>query len=265
MLHNKKMQKIIASFLPPLVFQLAKRDIAGRYRGSLLGLAWSFVNPLLMLAVYTFVFGMVFRGQGSDRTGFALSLFAGLIIFNLFSECITRSPMLIVTNPSYVKKVVFPLELLPWVSLGSALFHAAASLLVLLLFLLISGRGIHATVLLTPLIIMPLIPVILGASWILSSIGVYIRDIGNLVGMGMTVLMFLSPIFYPASALPEKVRPWLFLNPLGLIIEQTRNVLLSGVLPDWKSLVIYLAVALPFAWVGRVWFNKTRKGFADVL
>ncbi len=248
-----------------LIAALTKREITGRYRGSILGLAWSFVNPLLMLAVYTFVFGMVFRGQGTDRTGFALSLFAGLLVFNLFSECIARSPMLIVSNPSYVKKVVFPLELLPWVSLGSALFHAAASLFVLLLFLLVSGHGIHATVLLAPFVLLPLLPVILGASWILSSIGVYFRDIGNLVGMGMTVLMFLSPIFYPASALPGGVRPWLFLNPLSLIIEQTRNVLLSGMLPDWKSLIIYLVVALPFAWAGRVWFDRTRKGFADVL
>ena len=248
-----------------LIAALSKREITGRYRGSILGLAWSFVNPLLMLAVYTFVFGMVFRGQGTDRMGYALSLFAGLIVFNLFSECITRSPMLIVSNPSYVKKVVFPLELLPWVSLGSALFHAAASFIVLLLFLAFSGHGIHATALLAPFVLLPLLPVILGASWILSSIGVYFRDIGNLVGMGMTVLMFLSPIFYPAASLPAKVRPWLFLNPLSLIIEQTRSVMLSGGLPDWKSLIFYLLFALPFAWAGRVWFDKTRKGFADVL
>ena len=252
-----------------LARQMVKREVLGRYRGSFLGLLWSFVNPVLMLAVYTFVFGIVFQarwGQGSgDRLEFALVLFAGLIVFNLFSECLTRAPGLVLGNVNYVKKVIFPLEILPWVSLGSALFHAAVSLGVLLLFLSFAGHGIAWTVLLLPLVLAPFVLLIQGLSWLLASIGVFVRDIGQVVGMAMTVLMFMSPIFYPADALPEAVRGWLFLNPLTFIIEQSRDVLIWGKLPDWSGLAVYSLIALAVAWAGLFWFQKTRKGFADVL
>ncbi|TRZ70653.1 MAG: ABC transporter permease [Rhodocyclaceae bacterium] len=253
----------------PLVLQMAKREIAGRYRGSFLGLLWSFVNPVLMLAVYTFVFSIVFqarwRNDGGDRFEFALVLFAGLIVFNLFSECVTRAPGLILANANYVKKVIFPLEILPWVSLCSALFHAAVNLAVLMIFLVVVGNGVPATVLLLPLVILPLFLLIMGVSWLLASIGVFIRDVGQFVGMLMTVLMFMSPIFYPVSALPESVRGWLFLNPLTFIIEQARDVAIWGKLPDWEGLALYTLLATGVAWAGLVWFQKTRKGFADVL
>lgn len=251
-----------------LVKQMVKREVIGRYRGSFLGLLWSFVNPVLMLAVYTFVFSMVFQarwGSGSgDKFEFALVLFAGLIVYNLFSECLSRAPGLILANVNYVKKVIFPLEILPWVALGSALFHAAISLSVLVIFQLLVS-SVSWTILLLPLVILPLLLLIMGASWLLASIGVFIRDVGQFVGMLMTILMFMSPIFYPASALPESVRNWLVLNPLTFIIEQARDVVIWGKLPDWGGLALYTLFALMAAWAGLFWFQKTRRGFADVL
>lgn len=248
---------------------MIKRDIIGRYRGSILGLLWSFVNPVLMLAVYTFVFSTVFQARWAGGSGsqfeFALLLFAGLIVFNLFSECVSRAPNLVLGNVNYVKKVIFPLEVLPWVTLGSALFHALVNLAVLLMFLSFSSLEIFWTVLLTPVVLLPLLPLILGICWLLASIGVFVRDTGQLIGMTLTVMMFLSPIFYPASALPEPVRDFLFLNPLTFIIEQLRAVLIWGQLPDWTGLAAYSLCSVLFAWAGLFWFQKTRKGFADVL
>ncbi len=253
----------------PLILQMVKREVVGRYRGSILGLLWSFVNPVFMLAVYTFVFSIVFKARwgqgGGNRYEFALVLFAGLIVFNLFSECVSRAPSLILGNVNYVKKVIFPLEVLPWVALGSALFHAGISLAVLLVFLAVVGHAVSWTILLLPLVVLPLLVLIMGLSWLLASIGVFVRDVGQFVGMVMTVLMFMSPIFYPASALPESVRGYLFLNPMTFVIEQTRDVVIWGKLPDWGGLAIYSTFALLVAWAGLVWFEKTRKGFADVL
>lgn len=252
-----------------LILQMIKREIAGRYRGSFLGLLWSFFNPVLMLSIYTFVFSIVFKsrwGQDSeDKFEFSLVLFAGLIVFNLFSECISRAPTLILTNINYVKKVIFPLEILPVVTLGSALFHAGVNLMVLLIFLVAKGHIPTWTSLLLPIILFPLLLLTLGLSWLLASIGVFIRDVGQFIGMLLTVLMFMSPIFYPTSALPEEVREYLFLNPLTLPIEQTRGVLIWGSLPDWPALSLYFGFTVLTAWAGLFWFEKTRKGFADVL
>lgn len=225
-----------------------------------------------MLAVYTFVFSVVFKvrlDQGAgiydDKFAFALLLFAGLILFNLFSECVSRAPGLILANVNYVKKIIFPLEILPWVALGSALFHAGISFLVLLIFLLIIDHPIHWTLVYLPLIVFPFLLLIMGISWLLASIGVFVRDVGQFIGLILTVLLFMSPIFYPASALPESVRDYLFLNPLTFIIEQTRGVILHGQSPDWLGLAVYYLIALSAAWIGLMWFEKTRKGFADVL
>lgn len=252
---------------------MIKREVIGRYRGSFLGLLWTFVNPILMLAIYTFVFGVVFKVRldpqntdiHDDKFAFALLLFTGLILFNLFSECLSRSPGLILANVNYVKKVIFPLEILPLVSLGSALFHAGISFLVLFTFMLVIDHPIHWTLICLPIIVLPLLLLIMGLSWMLASIGVYVRDIGQFIGLILTMLLFMSPIFYPASALPESVRDYLFLNPLSFVIEQARAVTLYGQLPDWIGLVIYYMLACVVAWSGLMWFMKTRKGFADVL
>ncbi|MCP3891328.1 MAG: ABC transporter permease [Desulfobulbaceae bacterium] len=252
-----------------LIITLIKREVVGRYRGSILGIFWSFINPIFMLGVFTFVFSVVFKARWStgseSKTEFALVLFAGLIVFNLFAECINRAPSLILSNVNYVKKVVFPLEILPWVALGSALFHAVISLGVwLTAYAFLFGLP-HATTLLLPLVFLPLVLLIMGMSWILSSLGVYLRDMSQFVGLLTTVLMFLSPIFYPASALPEAYRSYLLLNPLMPIIEQTRNILFWGVLPNMTMFGVYFLVAACIAWIGFAWFQKIRKGFADVL
>lgn len=254
-----------------LLTQLVRREVLGRYRGSLMGILWSFVTPALMLSVYTFVFSVVFQarwnvsGGSGDKVEFALILFSGLIVFNLFAECISQAPGLILSNTNYVKRVVFPLEILPLVSLGSALFHAGINFLVLLAALLVTGHGVGWSVIAFPLVLFPFLLLILGLTWGLAASGVFLRDIGQMVGMAITVLMFLSPIFYPVSALPESVQGWLFLNPLAFIIEQTREVMVWNRWPHIQGLLIYTVLASIVAWSGFFWFQKTRKGFADVL
>lgn len=252
-----------------LITALTKREVLGRYRGSVMGLLWSFFNPMFMLVTYTFVFSVVFKarwsGGGDSKTEFALVLFSGLMVFNLFAECITRAPGAVLSNVNYVKKVVFPLEILPVVGLLSALFHAAVSLVIWLLAYMILFGVPHITIIYLPLIVFPLILFIMGLSWALASLGVYLRDVGQSIGPITTVLMFLSPIFYPATALPEAYRHLLYLNPMTPVIEQTRGVLYFGTAPDLGMLAMYWAVTSLIAWLGFVWFQKTRKGFADVL
>lgn len=252
-----------------LIRASAKREVLGRYRGSAMGLLWSFFNPVLMLAVYTFVFSVVFKSRwpgGSDsKTEFALVLFAGLIIFNLFAECVNRAPSLILSNVNYVKKVVFPLEILPFVGLLSALFHGVISLAVWLLAYVILIGMPPATALYLPMILLPFILFIMGLTWLLASLGVYLRDVAQFISIVTTVLMFLSPIFYPATTLPEAYRHVLYMNPITPVIEQTRAVLYFGIKPDFETLAWSLLAMLFIAWLGFAWFQKTRKGFADVL
>ncbi|MGE3509530.1 MAG: ABC transporter permease [Vicinamibacterales bacterium] len=253
-----------------LVWQMTKRDLIGRYRGSLLGIAWSLLHPLLMLGVYTLVFSGIFKsrwqvGATEGTTDFAVVLFAGLLIHGLFAECVNRAPALILANPNFVKKVVFPLELLPWVSMGSALFHTGASLLVLFVGLAAGSLGMTPTILLFPIVVLPFVMFTMGVSWFLAATGVYLRDLGHVVGIATTVVMFLSPVFYASSALPEPYRWLLQLNPLTFIIEQSRDVLVWGRLPNWTGLLVYAAASLLVAQLGFRWFQKARRGFADVL
>ncbi len=208
--------------------------------------------------------GAADAGQGSHGE-FALVLFVGLIVHGLFAEVLNRAPGLILSNANYVKKVVFPLEILPVVGLGAALFHGLVSVGVLLAAFAIMNGFLPWTALLTPLVIAPLAVLTLGLAWFLASIGVYVRDVGQSISLVTTVMMFLAPVFYPVSALPEEYRGWLLLNPLTFIIEQAREVLIWGRLPDWAGLAVYLAGSIVVAWLGYAWFQKTRKGFADVL
>jgi len=252
-----------------LIKASTKREVLSRYRGSFLGLLWSFFTPLFMLAVFTFVFSVIFQarwgGGSNSKTEFALVLFAGLLVFNLFAECINRAPGLILSNTNYVKKVVFPLEILPFVGLLSALFHAFISLGVWLIAYALFFGIPHLTVLYLPLVLLPFCLFLMGLSWALASLGVFLRDVSQFIGLLTTVLMFLSPIFYPVTAFPEDYRYILYLNPLTTVVEQTRDVLFWGKTPDFFMLAIYWAVTLGIAWLGFAWFQKTRKGFADVL
>lgn len=252
-----------------LIIQMTKREVIGRYRGSVLGIAWSFFNPLIMLTVYTVVFSTVFQakwGVGSDsKTEFALVLFIGMIIHGVLAESMNNSPSLMLRNISYVKKVVFPLEILPWIVMGSTLFHALISMMVWSLFYIVVNHTFQWTIIFLPLVIFPLVLFSLGVSWVLASLGVYIRDIWQMTGVLTTVLLFMSPVFYPASMLPEPYQTIIYINPLTFIIEQARNVLMWGGVPNWSGLAIAYVVSMLVAWFGFIWFQKTRQGFADVL
>jgi lipopolysaccharide transport system permease protein len=252
-----------------LVYQLIKRNILGRYRGSMFGLVWSFFHPILMLAVYTIVFSTVFKARWNtgdeSKIEFALALFIGMITHGIVAEILNKSPRLIITNVNYVKKVVFPLEILPWVVMGATLFHSFVSLFVWVLFYIAVNHSVNWTLIYLPIVFSPLVILSMGLSWFLASLGVYIRDIGQITGVLATVLLFMSPVFYPASMLPEPYQTLIYLNPLTFIIEQARDVLMWGRLPDWEGLGIYVAVSIIFAWAGYAWFQKTRRGFADVL
>jgi len=253
-----------------LIWQMTHREVVGRYRGSFMGLAWSFFHPLFMLCVYTFVFSVVFKtrwgiGVGESKAGFAITLFVGMIIHGLFAECINSAPGLIISNVNYVKKVVFPLEIFPVVAMTTALFQAAVSLAVLLAALVVTNGCLPWTVLLLPIVVLPLAVATLGGAWFLAAIGVFARDIGQITGVFTMAMLFLAPVFYPVAALPKEYQPWIMANPLTFVIEQTRAVLIAGQLPDWKGLVLYTFASVIIAWAGFWWFQKTRKGFADVL
>lgn len=253
-----------------LITQMTRREVVGRYRGSVMGLAWSFFNPILMLVVYTFVFSVVFKarwgaGVEENQAGFAIVLFVGMIVYGLFAEMANRAPGLILSNVNYVKKVIFPLEILPVIGMGAVLFHALISLGVLLAAILLINGTLAWTAIFFPLVILPLLVATLGVAWFLASLGVFVRDVGQTIGILTTVLMFVSPVFYPISALPEKFQVWLLLNPLTFVIEQSRAVMIFGELPDWSGLGIYAGASVLIAWAGYWWFQKTRKGFADVL
>ena len=252
-----------------LIYSLIKRDVIGRYRGSVMGLLWSFFNPILMLTVYTFVFSVVFKARWQGGTGskveFALVLFAGLLVFNLFSEVINRAPTLILSNVNYVKKVIFPLEILPVVAFGTAAFHMLISLIVWLIFSLIFFASPALSILQLPLVLLPIVIIILGLTWLLASMGVYLRDVTQIVGVTTTMLMFLSPIFYPITALPEEYRSFMLMNPLTFVVEQTRDVMIWGRGIRWTEWSIQMLISMAVAWLGFAWFQKTRKGFADVL
>ncbi len=255
-----------------LIWQFARRDVLARYRGSMFGLAWSFLTPLMMLAVYTFVFRTVFKarwpGAAGDADGnfeFALQVYAGLIVFGLFAEVVNRAPRLVLDQPNLVKKVVFPLEILPWVAVLAGLFHLALNLSVLVLVATLVHGSLPLTLLALPLVLAPFIPLLLGLAWFLAALGVFVRDVGQVTGMAVSLLMFLCPVFYPVSALPERWQTWQYLNPLTTVIEQTRRVALEGAWPEWEKLAIFAVLACVCSWVGARWFAATRKGFADVL
>jgi lipopolysaccharide transport system permease protein len=252
-----------------LVWQLARREVLSRYRASSFGLFWTVLQPLVLLGLYTFVFGVVFEARWGTplehRGDFALMLFAGLVVYSLFAECMLRAPLLLVGNPSYVKRTVFPLEVLPWVAVGSALFHALVSLGVLLVATVVVRGGVAWTALAIPAVLVPCVLLALALGWLLASLGVYFRDLAQAVGLFTTAVLFLTPVFYPVSALPKAVQPWVRANPLTIVVEELRAVLFTGVLPDGRDLVVATVIAFAIAWASLAWFERTRPGFADVI
>lgn len=224
-----------------------------------------------MLGVYSFVFVGVFRqswpgsAKGAGGVEFALQVFAGLLVFNLFAEVASKAPNLIVEQPNLVKKVIFPIELLTWVTVLSGLFHFLISAATLVLVLLFARGGLPVTAFALPLVLLAFLPVLLGLGWFLSAIGVFVRDVGQVMSMIVSLTMFMSPVFYSVKTLSADLQFWMNLNPLTLIIEQVRAVLLLGLWPDWAALGLYAAAACVFAAAAGTFFQLTRKGFADVL
>lgn len=249
-----------------LIVQFVQRDVAMRYRGSFLGWFWLVATPLLTLLIYTFVFGEILgaRWANGSRGEFALHLYSGLIAFGFFSEVLLRAPKLIVEQPNLVKKTVFPLETLAWMAIGGALVSLAVNTLVLMAVSLFMGR-LQPTALAAPVVIAATLPLLVGIVWFLAALGVYVRDAAHVVGMGMTMVMFLSPVLYPISAVPERFRGALQLNPLTWPIESFRATMLDGRLPDPLHTLAYFACGLVVAALGFAWFRMVRKGFADVL
>lgn len=253
-----------------LIRQLTYQEVVGRYRGSVLGVAWSLVTPVIMLLIYTFVFSVVFgaRWQGIEHAGraaFAVVLFAGMAVFNLFSDVMVRAPGLVLANANYVKRVVFPLEILVVVGMGNALFHFCVNMLAWLLAALLVLGHLPTTALLLPVVVGPLVLGTLGAAWVLASLGVFLRDLAQTIGLLVTALLFLTPIFYPVQAIPKEYRALVLLNPLAWVVEQARAVLIDGRVPSTASLIVAWVVGIAVLWLGFAWFQKTRHGFADVV
>ena len=251
-----------------LVLELTKREFSGRYNGSFGGIMWSFIQPLFLLTVYTVAFGVILKarwGSGGSTPEYALMLFAGLIIFNAFSEVLSKSSTLITSNPNFVKKVVFPLELLPVITVANALIHALIGIVVWFLgYILLFGVP-KTTAILFPMILVCFVPILLGLGWLLSALGVIIRDISQLTGMLNHTLLFLTPIFYSIDAAPPMLQNLLMLNPLTFIVEQFRLVLFYGQMPAMKSLAVYFVLASGFAWISLILFKRLRPNFADMV
>lgn len=255
-----------------LLLRFTINDALGRYRGSALGIAWSFLSPLLMLAVFTIAFGTIFANATFGREGLpprepVLSIFCGMIVFAVFGEVLSRAPSAILTHPNYVKKVVFPLEILPVAIVGSSLFHALIGLTILAIGTVLLGHGLSWTFLLLPIILLPLLLLALGVGWLLASLGVYVRDVAHTIGVVSQALFFLTPVVYPFSVFENAPRLAAVLrwNPIKIAIDEARLVVLWGELPNFRALGLVSAAGLVVAWLGFVWFQKTRRGFADVL
>lgn len=251
-----------------LIWQLARREIFARYRGTLLGMVWPILTPLCMLAVYTFVFSIVFKakwGSSDSPVDFSQFLFCGLIVYAFFAECVGRSATLFVAHPNYITKIVFPLEILPVVAVCSGLFNLLVSTLVLGLFILATKLTLPPTFLFFPLVLAPLCLFVIACALCLASLGVYIRDLEHIVSILLTVLMFLSPIFYPLEAVPAAFRDLLVINPIAPIINATRTVLLLGHQPDWLTLGCYSLVALIAVQISWWLYLRARQGFADLI
>jgi lipopolysaccharide transport system permease protein len=253
-----------------LIKQLTRREIFMRYKGSFLGFAWAFIHPLMMLTVYTFIFSVIFQakwGVTSDegRLGFALALFTGILTFNIVGEVANASPHLIIHHPNYVKKVIFPLEILPVVHLLSTLAHALLGMGILTLGFAFTSYRLNGTLLMLPLVWLPVIFTSLGLGYFLSSLGVFIRDLGPSVGVLVNMLLFLSPIFFPISSVPESLKIYCQMNPIAIFVEDARRVVLWGQYPDWPWFFAGAGFSLILFVLGFIWFMRSKSAFADVM
>lgn len=253
-----------------LIIQVLNRQIRRRYRGSILGLLSSAIPPLGMLLVYTFVFGIIFQGRfgispNETRIDFALTLFCGLILFNFFSDVISQSPKLILEQPNLVKKVVFPLEVLPVVKTLEELLHCLIAFVPLIIAVAISHRAFPWSFCYLPLFLFPIAMLAVGASLILSSLGVFVRDIQQLIIPLITILMYGSAVFYPLSVIPQPFRQIIQLNPLATLLDEARKTIIWGIYPDLTPLAVVSVVAFLFVCLASWLFEKSKPAFADVI
>ena len=254
-----------------LIKMLTKREIESRYRGSMLGSCWAFINPMMMILVYTIVFSQVFQmrwstsATNSSPVDYAINLFAGLIVFNMFAECITKAPIQIVSNPNFVKKIVFPIEILGVKLIGSAITHGVISLTLLCMIKIATTGHIPIKIMALPIVWTPFAVGLLGLTWLLNTIGVFLKDISQIVGSVASATMFLSPIFYPTSALPENLKFLGYMNPIGITIEQTRGVLINNTYPDITTSLLQLGVSILFCEASFRLMNRQKYKFSDEI
>ena len=252
-----------------LIISLTKRDIESRYKNSILGLVWSIAFPLFMLAIYSFVFGFIFKskwhGSASNGINYSLIMFVGLVLHTFISDCLGRATTVIESNANYVKKVIFPLESLCWVSLLSALFQFFISFIVLFGFLVLGGNKIHITILLVPILILPFILLCYAFILFISALSVYIKDIAQMMSIFISILLFMSPVFYSVSSIPEKFRWMIFMNPSTFIINSMRKIVLYGEMFSIKYYLIYFVVSFVLYFMALKWFKKLKGGFSEVL
>ncbi|NLA67040.1 MAG: ABC transporter permease [Gammaproteobacteria bacterium] len=252
-----------------LTRELVRNEILGRYRGATFGMLWSLMSPFLMLVVYTIAFGSILRGRwpqvGETHAEFGLVIFVGIFVHGFFGECFTRAPRLMLENANYVKRVVFPLDILPWTMVLAGLFHLAMNVLVFCLLSFFVYRQLSPLVVLLPLVLAPLVLLTVAVSWVMASLGVYLRDIAQVAPVVSTALFFLSSAIIPVDAVPDQYQAVFRLNPLTFFIDQARAVALWGQQPDWAALGWAALGGLVAVFAAHAWFRRTSRGFADVL
>lgn len=252
-----------------LTFELTRREILGRYRGANFGLLWSLIGPLMMLVVYTVAFGTIFGSRWNQASGdtaaFGMVLFLGILTHGFVAECLIRAPRLMIENANYVKRVVFPLQVLGWTTALSALFHMAMNVLVFAVLNAVLFGKFSSYIVLVPVVVLPLLLIAVAACWVFASLGVYLRDISQAMPVIVTAMLFLSSAIVPVDSLSPAYQRIFHLNPLTFFIDQIREVALWGRLPDWPGLALAMAIALVALYLAHAWFRFTSKGFADVL
>lgn len=253
-----------------LSWRLAVRGVHGRYKGSMIGLVWTIITPLCMLAIYTFIFSVVFQarwghGLGESKAAFAIVLVCGLTVYQIFSDSVGMAVQVIVGNPNYVKKVVFPLEVLPWAAHLTCLMLNMAWFLIAVVGVMVFLHRLCITTLALPLILIPLSMFTMGICWLVASLGVFLRDLNHFINIMLRMLLFLTPIFYEMDRIPYPIRYVLYANPLAAFTEQARRVLVYNQWPDWTVLAILTLISAFVCQMGYLWFMRTKKGFADVL
>jgi len=251
-----------------LILSLARRELVARYKGSMLGIVWAIVTPVVMIAIFTFIFAGIFNARFAARGtpwDYALYLFCGLLPWTMFQETLQQSSTTIVTHANLVKRVVFPLETLPVAQALSSLGTQMFGTLALMVATVIVRHELHATILWLPALLVPQLIFTLGAAWLVASLGVFLRDIAQGITLVLMAWMYLTPIIYPESMVPERYRPFINLNPFTALVRSYRRIFLEGLAPDWSSLVYFSAFAGVLFVFGYWWFAKTRRNFADVI